>query len=63
MAKTPKNVQRKTREMIAEGYKPTVAYAAAHAMRRRGRLGPQGGYRRTHTTKRGPVGRQRRLRS
>mgnify|MGYP001572600338 FL=1 len=47
--------------MMGEGYDQSVAYAAAHNMRRRGKLGPKGQYRRVHKKKRGPRGRQRRL--
>lgn len=56
----PANVRRKTEEMIHEGYDPKVAYAVSWNMKRRGRLGPKGEYRRTHRKKRGPRGRQRR---
>lgn len=58
--KTPRNVSLKTREMIHEGYDPKVAYAAAHDMKRRHRLGPHGEYRRRTNRKPGPRGRQRR---
>jgi hypothetical protein len=57
----PENVRRKTATMIREGYRPDVAYAAAHDMRRRHRLTKGGGYRRVHRRKRGPRGAQRRL--
>ena len=60
MARTPYNVRKKTKTMIGEGYRADVAYAAANSMRRRGRLGPRGQYRRTHRRKRGPIGRMRR---
>lgn len=59
--RTPKNVVLKTREMIGEGYRPTVAAAAAYSMRRRGKLGPKGGYERVGKSKRGPLGRMRRV--
>ena len=49
----------KTQEMIKEGYRPDVAAAAAHNMKRRGKLGPHGEYRRVHKKKRGPHGAQR----
>lgn len=55
------DVRKKTRAMIREGYRPDVAAAAAHSMKRRHRLGRGGTYKRTHRRKRGPVGRQRRL--
>ena len=58
---TPENVRRKAVEMMGEGYDQSVAFAAAHNMRRRGKLGPKGQYRRVHKKKRGPRGRQRRL--
>jgi len=54
----PRATTIKTQRMIEEGYKPAVAAAAAHAMQRRGRLGPKGGYTRKGK-KRGPVGAQR----
>lgn len=59
--KTPSNVRAKTQTMIREGYKPKTAYAAAWSMQRRGKLGRDGGYRRTTKRPRGPVGAQRRL--
>jgi hypothetical protein len=54
-------VSKKIGDMIREGYRKDVAVAAAHNMKRRGRLTKAGGYRRTHRKKRGPVGRQRAL--
>lgn len=56
----PKATTIKTQHMIAEGYKPAVAAAAAHSMARRGELGEEGGYKRKGKKKRGPVGAQRR---
>ena len=58
--KGPKATTIKTQEMIEEGYKPTVAAAAAHSMARRGDLGSRGGYERKTDRPRGPRGRQRR---
>ena len=55
----PKATTVKTQAMIAEGYRPDVAAAAAHSMKRRGQLGPQGGYERKGKKKRGPRGAQR----
>ena len=60
MAKAPSNVRAKTAVMIREGYKPTVASAAAWNMRRRHKLGPRGGYTRTTNRPKGPRGAQRR---
>lgn len=57
---TAKAIRIKTKHMIAEGYRPDVAAAAAHAMKRRGELGPEGGYTRKGKKRRGPVGAQRR---
>lgn len=57
---TPANVRRKAVDMIREGYDTKVAFAAAHDMKRRGRLGTRGGYRRRSKRKRGPRGAQRR---
>lgn len=54
-----KPVSAKIDKMIAEGYKPTVAAAAAHSMARKGQLGPKGGYERRTGRPRGPRGRQR----
>ena len=48
----------KTQKMIGEGYRPDVAAAAAHAIARRGELGPEGGYTRKGK-KRGSRGAQR----
>lgn len=49
----------KTDKMIAEGWRPDVAAAAAHSMARRGELGKAGGYERKGKKKRGPRGAQR----
>lgn len=59
--RVPKNVSTKTRKMIGEGYDPKVAYAASWNMKRRGKLGRKGGYRRLSGRRRGPVGAQRRM--
>jgi hypothetical protein len=56
---TPGNVRRKAVDMMREGYDKSVAFAAAHDMRRRHKLGPKGQYRRVGRRKRGPRGRQR----
>ena len=58
--KTPPGVSEKIHEMVAEGYKVPVAAAAAYSMKRRGDLGPKGGYERKTDRPRGPRGRQRR---
>ena len=57
----PKATTIKTQEMIEEGYKPSVAAAAAHNMQRRGKLGPRGQYKRKRRKKRGPIGAMRRM--
>lgn len=54
----PKATTIKTQAMIAEGYRPDVAGAAAHSMARRGELGKAGGYTRKGKKKRGPRGAQ-----
>lgn len=61
VAKTPRNVAIKTRDMIGEGYRPDVAQAAAYSMNRRRKLGPAGGYTRVTNRPRGPRGAQRRV--
>jgi len=55
----PKATTIKTQHMIGEGWRPDVAAAAAYSMKRRGQLGPEGGYKRKSKKKRGPVGAQR----
>lgn len=57
--KTRSAVSRKISTMVREGYRQPVAVAAALNMERRGKLGPEGGYRRVHQKRRGPVGRMR----
>ena len=54
-----KAVSAKIEQMICEGYTSSVAAAAAHAMERKGELGPGGGYKRKTDRPRGPKGRQR----
>mgnify|MGYP001567832740 FL=1 len=54
----PKATTIKTQKLIAEGYRPDVAAAAAHSMARRGDLGKAGGYERKGKKKRGPRGAQ-----
>lgn len=58
--KTRGAVSEKTKEMIHEGYRPDVAYAAANSMSRRHELGPHGEYARKTDRPKGPRGKQRR---